>query len=177
MTGCGSTRICCAITLGGGEMSNWGRYLTLLPPIDGADAVSGSPYFTENPGQRAHMWDSTVTFQYMPRQYITWWAEVGYRHSDVPYFAGRGGVTPPGFPRRNNGAPQYYTCMIGRTVRNERPPGRDHGLRRRRQRLVPRSSPQRSEGLRWRDGEVLAQPMLSLLRSNGCVISGCNRSA
>jgi len=98
------------LTLGGGEMSNWGRYLTLLPPIDGADAVSGTPYFTENPGQRAHMWDSTVTFQYMPRQYITWWAEVGYRHSDVPYFAGRGGVTPPG---GNNGAPQYYTCMSG----------------------------------------------------------------
>jgi hypothetical protein len=101
-----------ALTLGGGEMSNWGRYLTLLPPIDGADAVSGTPYFTENPGQRAHMWDSTVTLQYMPRQYITWWAEVGYRHSDVPYFAGRGGVTPPG---GNNGAPQYFTCSSGAT--------------------------------------------------------------
>jgi hypothetical protein len=99
-----------ALTLGGGEMSNWGRYLTLLPPIDGADAVSGSPYFTESPGQRAHMWDSTVTLQYMPKQYITWWFEAGYRHSDVPYFAGRGGVTPPG---GNNGAPQYYTCMSG----------------------------------------------------------------
>ena len=101
-----------AITLGGGEMSNWGRYLTLLPPIDGADAVSGTPYFTENPGQRAHMWDSTITLQYMPRQYLTWWAEVGYRHSDVPYFAGRGGVTPPG---GNNGAPQYFTCSSGAT--------------------------------------------------------------
>ena len=56
------------------------------------------------------MWDGTVTFQYMPKQYITWWAEVGYRHSDIPYFAGRGGVTPPG---GNNGLPQYYTCMSG----------------------------------------------------------------
>jgi hypothetical protein len=101
------------LTLGGGQMSNWGRYLTLLPPIDGADAVSGTPYFTENPGQRSHMWDSTVTLQYMPRQYITWWAEVGYRHSDIPYFAGRGGVTPPG---GNNGAPQYYTCNTGATA-------------------------------------------------------------
>jgi hypothetical protein len=101
------------LTLGGGEMSNWGRYLTLLPPIDGADAVSGTPYFTESPGQRAHMWDSTVTLQYMPRQYITWWAEVGYRHSDVPYFAGRGGVTPPA---GNNGEPQYYTCSSGATA-------------------------------------------------------------
>ena len=103
-----------ALTLGGGEMSNWGRYLTLLPPINGADAVTGSPYFTANPGQRAHMWDSTVTLQYMPRQYITWWAEVGYRHSDVPYFAGRGGVTPPGYPLGGtNGAPGQFACLSG----------------------------------------------------------------
>src|SRR6266851_5486011 len=33
-----------AITLGGGKMNNPGRYLTLLPPINGADAISGSPY-------------------------------------------------------------------------------------------------------------------------------------
>ena len=103
-----------AITLGGGEMSNWGRYLTLLPPINGADAVTGSPYFPEVPGSRAHMWDSTVTFQYMPKQYITWWAEMGYRHSDIPYFAGRGGVTPPGFPLGGtNGAPNQFACMSG----------------------------------------------------------------
>ncbi len=106
-----------AITFGGGEMSNWGRYLTLLPPIDGADAVTGSVYFPAVPGSRAHMWDSTVTFQYMPREYITWWAEVGYRHSDIPYFSGRGGVTPPGFPLGGtNGYPQYYTCNSGATT-------------------------------------------------------------
>ncbi len=101
-----------AITLGGGKMNNPGRYLTLLPPIDGADAVSGTPYFTENPGQPAHMYDGTITFQYMPKEYITWWAEAGYRHSDIPYFAGRGGVTPPA---GNNGFPQYFTCMTGAT--------------------------------------------------------------
>jgi hypothetical protein len=98
------------LTLGGGEMSNWGRYLTLLPPINGADAVSGSPYFTENPGQRAHMWDSTVTLQYMPKQYITWWTEVGYRHSDIPYFTGRGGITPPA---GDTGSPSQYVCASG----------------------------------------------------------------
>jgi hypothetical protein len=76
-------------------MNNPGRYLTLLPPINGADAVTGSPYFTESPGQKAHMWDSTMTLQYMPKQYITWWLEAGYRHSDVPYFSGHGGITPP----------------------------------------------------------------------------------
>jgi hypothetical protein len=101
-----------AVTMGGGQMNNPGRYLTLLPPINGAWAASGTPYFTENPGQKAHMWDSTINVQYMPRQYITWWAEVGYRHADVPYFAGRGGVTPPG---GNNGFPQFFTCITGKT--------------------------------------------------------------
>jgi hypothetical protein len=102
-----------AITLGGGKMSNPGRYLTLLPPINGADAVSGTPYFTENPGDKAQMWDSTITFHWMPRQYITWWGEFGYRHSDVPYFTGRGGITPPG---GNNGSPASYVCSNGSTA-------------------------------------------------------------
>lgn len=99
-----------ALTLGGGQMSNPGRYLTLLPPINGATAATGSPYFTELPGQKAHMYDATLTFQYMPKQYITWWAEAGYRHSDIPYFAGRHGVTPPG---GNNGAANQFACSSG----------------------------------------------------------------
>jgi hypothetical protein len=99
-----------AVTLGGGQMTNPGRYLTLLPPVNGADAISGSPYFTANPGDKAHMWDSTITFHWMPKQYITWWAEAGYRHSDVPYFSGRGGITPPG---GNNGLPSQYVCASG----------------------------------------------------------------
>ena len=98
------------LTYGGGVMNNPGRYLTLLPPINGADAVSGSPYFTENPGQRAKMWDTTLTFQWMPNDFITWWAELGYRHSDIPYFTGRQGITPPG---GNTGSPQYYVCAAG----------------------------------------------------------------
>jgi hypothetical protein len=103
-----------AITFGGGEMSNYGRYLTLLPPINGADAVTGSPYFPATPGSKAHMWDGTITYHYMPKQYITWWAEAGYRHSDIPYFAGRGGVTPPGYPLGgSNGAPGQFACMSG----------------------------------------------------------------
>src|SRR5215467_10875866 len=74
------------ITLGVGKMNNPARYLTAASAINGADAISGSPYFTENPGDKAHMWDANVNFQSMPRQYITWWAEAGYRHSDVPYW-------------------------------------------------------------------------------------------
>ena len=99
-----------AVTIGGGQMNNTGRYLTLLPPIDGAWAAVGSAYFPEPPGSTAKMFDGTLTFQYMPKQYITWWAELGYRHSNVPYFSGRGGITPPG---GNNGLPQYFTCMNG----------------------------------------------------------------
>jgi hypothetical protein len=99
-----------AVTLGGGAMNNPGRYLTLLPPINGADAVSGTPYFTENPGQHAYQWDATINLQYMPKQWITWWAEAGFRHSDVPYFSGQGGVTPP---FGNNGAPGQYACNDG----------------------------------------------------------------
>ena len=44
-----------AMTLGGGEMNNPGRYLTLLPPINGATAVTGTPYYTENANDRAQM--------------------------------------------------------------------------------------------------------------------------
>jgi hypothetical protein len=96
-----------AFTFGGGQMSNPGRYLTLLPPINGATATSGTPYFTENPGDPYTAWDGTGTYDYMPNQYITFRAELGYRHSSVPYWTGRGGITPPG---GNNGAPANYVC-------------------------------------------------------------------
>ena len=99
-----------AITLGGGVMSNPGRYLTLLPPINGATAISGTPYFTENAGDRSLMHDGTITFDYMPSQFITFTLEEGYRYSDVPYWTGRGGITPPG---GNNGSPAQYACSTG----------------------------------------------------------------
>ena len=82
------------ITLGGGAMANPGRYLTLLPPINGADAITGSPYFTQNPGDPYKAWDGSLTFDWMPKQYITFRAEYGYRHANVPYWTGRGGITP-----------------------------------------------------------------------------------
>ncbi len=82
------------LTVGGGQMNNPGRYLVLVPPINGADAISGTPYFTANPGDPFKAWDSSVTFDYMPKQYITFRWEYGYRHANVPYFSGRGGITP-----------------------------------------------------------------------------------
>ena len=84
------------VTLGGGQINNPGRYLVLLPPINGATAISGTPYFTENPGQPFKAWDTSATFDYMPSQYITFRFEYDHRAANVPYFSGPGGITPPG---------------------------------------------------------------------------------
>jgi hypothetical protein len=102
-----------AVTLGGGFMNNPGRYLALVPPINGATAQTGTPYFTENPGQKLYQWDAQLNFQYMPKEWITWWTEVTFRHSDVPYWAGPGGVTPP---LGNTGAPASFVCNSGAAI-------------------------------------------------------------
>jgi len=91
-----------AVTVGGGEINNPGRYLVLLPPINGTTATSGTPYFTENPGDPFKAWDISGTYDYMPSQYITFRWEFNHRHASVPYWSGPGGVTPPG---GNTGAP------------------------------------------------------------------------
>jgi hypothetical protein len=101
------------VTVGGGQINNPGRYLVLIPPINGEGAISAatnSPYFTGNPGDPFKAWDSSITFDYMPKQYITFRWEYDYRHASVPYWTGRGGITPPG---GNNGSPQFYTCSSG----------------------------------------------------------------
>jgi hypothetical protein len=90
------------VTLGGGAMTNPGRYLVLLPPINGATAASGTPYFTTNPGEPFKSWDLSFTFDYMPDELVTFRAEANHRHASVPYFAGPGGVTPSG---GNTGTP------------------------------------------------------------------------
>ncbi len=84
-----------ALTLGGGKINNPGRYLVLLPPINGATAASGTPYFTENPGDPFKAWDASATFDWMPSQYITFRSEFDHRAANVPYFSGPGGITPP----------------------------------------------------------------------------------
>jgi putative OmpL-like beta-barrel porin-2/carboxypeptidase family protein len=99
-----------AVTLGGGFMNNPGRYLALVPPINGATAVSGTPYFSENPGQKLYQWDTQLNFQYMPKTWLTWWTEATFRHSSVPYWSGAGGVTPP---TGNTGAPASLVCNNG----------------------------------------------------------------
>ena len=102
-----------AVTVGGGQINNPGRYLVLIPPINGETAITAatnSPYFTGNPGDPFKAWDTSITFDYMPKQYITFRAEYDYRHANVPYWSGAGGITPPG---GNNGSPQFYTCSNG----------------------------------------------------------------
>ncbi len=111
-----------AITLGGGQINNPGRYLVLLPPINGMTAASAavnSPYFTENPGNPFKAWDSSLTFDWMPKQYITFRIEPDYRHANVPYWSGHGGITPPTWANvaanvyNGNGYPTQYACMNG----------------------------------------------------------------
>ena len=143
-------------------MNNPGRYLTLLPPINGADAVSGSPYFTANPGDKAHMWDANVNLQWMPKQYITWWMEVGYRHSDVPYWTGRGGITPPG---GNTGSPESIRLCSGWFGGHERSRDGVRELRRTWQCVVPRFSARSSDHQRRRHGEVLIHSINAFIAS------------
>jgi hypothetical protein len=94
-----------AFTFGGGAITNPGRYLVLLPPINGATAISGTPYFSENPGDKYKSWDTQWTFTYMPRPFVTFLVEYNYRDANIPYFTGHGGVTPPG---GNQGAPGSF---------------------------------------------------------------------
>jgi hypothetical protein len=93
-----------AFSFGGGWISNPGGYLVLLPPVNGASAISGSPYFTQfgSPGQNFAAYDYQLSWDYMPTQFVTWKVEFTQRGSNVPYFTGPGGITPPG---GNTGAP------------------------------------------------------------------------
>lgn len=55
----------------------------------------------------------------MPKQYITFRVEGDYRHADVPYWSGRGGITPPAYANtpadfiNGNGYPTEYACNNG----------------------------------------------------------------
>jgi hypothetical protein len=86
------------LTIGGGRINHPGRYLVLLPPINGATAASGTPYFTQNPGDPFKAWDMSGTFDWMPSQYITFRTEFDHRAANVPYFSGPGGITPTTCP-------------------------------------------------------------------------------
>ena len=100
-----------AVTIGGGQVNNPGRYLVLVPIINEATAITGTPYFTENPGDPYKGMDGTITYDYMPTQFVTFRTEYGYRHSNVPYWNGRRGMTPTGATTQAaEGSASDYQC-------------------------------------------------------------------
>ena len=91
-----------AFTVGGGAITNPGRYLVLMPPINGATAYSGTPYFSAAPKDKFKAWDMQIAGDYMYNGYVTFRLEFNHREANVDYFSGSEGVTPPG---GNQGAP------------------------------------------------------------------------
>jgi hypothetical protein len=94
------------LTVGGGAITNPGRYLVLTPPVNGAtSAANASPFFTQNPGDSFKAWDASVTVDYMPDDWVTWRLEGNHRAANTPYFAGPGGMTPLGGNQGGPGSP------------------------------------------------------------------------
>ena len=90
-----------AWTVGGGYMTNPGRYLVLyptgqaspLPNPNNPTQTEGAYPFSANPGDKFEGWDVSTNFDWMPNQSFTIRVEYVHRESSVPYFAGKGGVT------------------------------------------------------------------------------------
>lgn len=90
-----------AWTVGGGVMTNPGRYLVLyptgqaspLPSLSNPTITAGAFPFSANPGDQFKAWDCSTNFDFMPNQSITFRAEFVFRNANIPYFAGKGGVT------------------------------------------------------------------------------------
>lgn len=90
-----------AWTIGGGWMTNPGRYLVLYPagqasplPLPGDPTQTEGAYpFSANPGDAFTAWDLSSNIDYMPNQSLTLRLEFVHRQASVPYFAGRGGIT------------------------------------------------------------------------------------
>lgn len=99
--------------IGGGVMTNPGRYLVLEPTGQASDLPTpaaiqmnngtilqtttqeGIDPFTQNPGDQFTAWDCSTNISWMPTQNFEFKLEYVYRHASVPYFAGPGGVTSP----------------------------------------------------------------------------------
>ncbi len=93
-----------AWTFGGGVIDNPGRYLALLP--------TGNGILTQNPGDQFQAWDASTGIQWMPNENTTIGIEFVTRHSSVPYFAGRGGVTSPNGWNAPIGNPTGYVADL-----------------------------------------------------------------
>jgi len=89
--------------IGGGWMTNPGRYLVLAPTGDASPfpdpynptQPAGTHPFTENPGDKFTGWDASTNISWMPNASVEFRLEFVHREANVPYFAGHGGVTSP----------------------------------------------------------------------------------
>jgi hypothetical protein len=89
--------------IGGGVMTNPGRYLVLVPTGDASNFPNpynptqtiGTHPFSQNPGDQFKGWDWSTNISWMPNQSFEFRLEYVHRQSSVPYFAGPGGVTSP----------------------------------------------------------------------------------
>lgn len=90
-----------ALTFGGGYMNNPGRYLVLypsgqaspLPNPTAPNSTEGAFPFSANPGDAFEGFDYSANFDWLPNEHICFRIEYVHRQTNVPYFAGRGGVT------------------------------------------------------------------------------------
>lgn len=82
-----------ALTLRGDVVTNPGLHLAFMPspvtPNDFTDAMASDLK------QRLTIYQATSTLDIMPNDHVTFRLEYGHRHSNVPYFAGKGGTTSP----------------------------------------------------------------------------------
>lgn len=92
--------------IGGGAMTNPGRYLVLAPTGDASplpnqyvptvnNGTAGTHPFSMAPGDTFSGWDCSTGISWMPNQAIEFKGEWVHREASVPYFAGPGGVTSP----------------------------------------------------------------------------------
>ena len=89
--------------IGGGWMTNPGRYLVLaptgqaspLPNVNNPTQTEGAYPFTENAGDKFTGWDCSTNISWMLNQSFECRLEFVHREADHPYFAGPGGVTSP----------------------------------------------------------------------------------
>ena len=75
-------------------MNNPGRYLAIGAADERRAAASGSPSSPRTPSEPLYQWDTQLDLQWMPRTGSPGGPRPTYRHSDVPYWSGGGGVTP-----------------------------------------------------------------------------------
>lgn len=92
-----------AWTFGGGYMNNPGRYLVLYPPGQASPlpnptnqtSIAGAFPYSANPGDKFEGFDYSTNIDWMPNDHIAFRLEYVHRQTNVPYFAGKGGVTSP----------------------------------------------------------------------------------